>query len=235
MTPLRCAMRWNPAQAMAEKAEKVTPELLLNAYAQGYFPMARSRKGRMLYWFNPETRSVLDVRAPRFSKSLKKTLEKDFKKFRITFDQAFEDIIRLCADHRTPTRDNTWINDEIIALYTELHRRGHAHSVECWQGEQLVGGVYGVSLGGVFCGESMVSLMPSVSKIALAALIHHLRQCGYALLDAQFENPHLLPFGFKPIPQANYIAQLQSALRISPNPSTRFSTTSPSSACTSGA
>lgn len=199
--------------------DNITPELLLQAYAGGYFPMAMSGKGRQLYWFNPEIRAVLRLdRSDSFHipRSLKKLLRKHPCK--VTFNQAFEKVIRECADKRTATRDNTWINKEIIALYTKLHAMGFAHSVEVW-GEQkaetspkLIGGLYGVSLGRAFFGESMFSHVTGGSKIALVHLVEWLKAQDYLFLDAQFENPHLVQFGFHAMPQKEYLALLEQVL-----------------------
>lgn len=201
----------------------VTPELLLAAYASGYFPMANSRKSRQLYWFSPERRGILPLDHPQsfhIPRSLQKFLRQN--PFGVTFNHAFGDVIRACAETRNPKRDSTWINAEIEALYNTLHRMGHAHSVECWEAQKLVGGVYGVSLGGAFFGESMFSVKTNASKVALVHLVQHLQKCGYTLLDAQFENAHLTQFGFRGVPQESYLDRLDSALKVSPNPSSFF-------------
>lgn len=240
----------------------VTPELLLNAYASGYFPMAMSRRGRTLYWFDPNIRAVLPLQDDSFhlSRSLKKLLRNH--PYEVTVDTAFSEVIRACADTPRKKEDGTWINKEIIALYTELHELGFAHSVEVWERPEqvfearsadlaslepaerrpcdfqekitgqtytpptLVGGLYGVSLGGAFFGESMFSHRTGTSKIALAHLVERLKAAGYHFLDAQFENPHLLQFGFQSIPKEEYHTLLRQALSDSSNPSTRFLTTS---------
>lgn len=207
-------------------ADAVTPELLLQAYTVGYFPMARSRHGRRLYWFNPDTRGVLRLDDDSFHipRSLKKALR--HSPYPITIDTAFGAVITACADNRRAGRDDTWINADIIRLYTELHRMGHAHSVEVWEkdtpGASLIGGLYGVGIGGAFFGESMFSLHSNASKMALVHLVQRLKDAGYTLLDAQFENAHLEQFGFRPMAQADYLERLDSALSISPNPSNRF-------------
>lgn len=211
----------------------VTPELLLQAYTAGYFPMARSQRGRTLYWFNPDIRGILpldEMGAFHLPRSFAKFLRRC--DYRITVDAAFPQVIQSCADSRREGRDDTWINKDIIRLYTELHNLGFAHSVEVWasppsaNGEELVGGLYGVSLGGAFFGESMFSIRTNASKCALVHLVRRLQVAGYTLLDAQFENPHLAQFGFRPIGREDYLLRLRRALSISPNPSSRFLTVS---------
>lgn len=211
----------------------ITPELVLKAYASGCFPMAKSRKGKVLQWYFPETRGALSLKEDstfHVPRSLKKFAKKHL--YRITIDQDFMRIITACADI---PRDGCWINDEIIALYAELARQGHAHSIECWEGRELVGGLYGVSLGGAFFGESMFSTRPNASKIALLHLVSRLKKAGYTLLDAQFENPHLEQFGFQAMPAKDYMTRLERALMVSPNPSNRFAMVSVPSPITSGA
>lgn len=214
----------------------VTPELVLQAYTAGYFPMARRQKGRNLYWFNPETRAMLpldEMGAFHISRSLAKFLRNT--PLTATIDADFPAVIRACADNRRDGRDDTWINKEIIRLYTELHEQGFAHSIEVWehsdssqaQSQQegnsiLVGGLYGVSIGGAFFGESMFSTRTNASKMALVTLVKHLEACGHTLLDAQFENDHLTQFGFRAVEREDYLARLRKALSIAPNPSSRF-------------
>lgn len=208
--------------------------------------MAESRDTEELQWFSPDPRAILPLDAFHIPRTLKKAIAR--KPFDIRINTAFEEIIRACAGDRFvrphPTlplkgmgnerergeggdRTATWINDEIIALYTQLHKQGHAHSVECWQNSRLAGGLYGVSLGGAFFGESMFSCMPNASKIALVHLVERLRACGYTLLDTQYENPHLRQFGVMLIPREDYLSRLSQALQISPSPSSRFCTASP--------
>jgi leucyl/phenylalanyl-tRNA---protein transferase len=212
---------------MAEEIP-VTPELLLQAYCTGYFPMARSQRGRTLYWFNPDTRAILPLEQQPSAFHIPRSLAKFLRKcpYRISTSEAFEQVIRACADNRRPNREDTWINKQIIDLYTQLHHLGYAHSVEAWEGQTLVGGVYGVSIGGAFFGESMFSTRTNASKVALVHLVRRLEQAGYTLLDAQFENDHLTQFGFHPIAQQDYLLRLRHALSISPNPSSRFRTIS---------
>jgi leucyl/phenylalanyl-tRNA--protein transferase len=211
----------------------ITADLLLAAYANGYFPMARSRHDPELHWFAPQQRGVIPLDRFHVPRSLRKFLKT--ASYRITVDRAFPDVIRACADTRSDTREDSWINDDIIALYTELWRQGHAHSVEVWQENALAGGLYGVSLGGAFFGESMFSRAENASKAALVHLVERLKRAGYTLLDTQYVNEHLKQFGVIEVPQANYLRSLETALSASPNPSTRFLTASESSDSTSGA
>ncbi|MFN8930137.1 MAG: leucyl/phenylalanyl-tRNA--protein transferase [Alphaproteobacteria bacterium] len=201
----------------------LTPELLLAAYAQGYFPMGRSREDVAIDWYDPPLRGVLPLDDFHVPRRLRRTLAKS--NFTLTTDQAFADVMRECARARQE-RPTTWINDTIIAAYVALHQMGHAHSVEVWTAGLLVGGLYGVSLGGAFFGESMFSHQPNASKMALVKLVEILREAGYTLLDTQYVNPHLRQFGAIAIPRADYKTKLENALKASPNPSSLFSTAS---------
>lgn len=203
-------------------APALTPELLLNAYAQGYFPMAESRTSPELFWFSPEDRGILPLDGFHIPRSLQKFMR--HCPYRLTVNKAFTDVICACGQTPRSHESGTWINDSIIQLYTELHQLGYAHSVECWQGNDLVGGLYGVSLGGAFFGESMFSRTENASKLALVALVEILREAGYTLLDTQYVNPHLRQFGVVSIPKADYLQRLNNALSVSPNPSSRFVT-----------
>lgn len=201
----------------------LTPDMLLAAYRNGYFPMALERDDPELYWFNPELRGVLPLDTFNVPRGLARAMKKH--DYTLTTDQAFEAVIRACGA-RTPNRDETWINETIVELYTALHRMGHAHSVEVWQDKTLIGGLYGVSIGAAFFGESMFSRAPDASKMALVALVDILRDAGYVLLDTQYVNDHLKQFGVVETPRADYRMKLEKALSASPNPSTRFSTAS---------
>lgn len=221
----------------------LTPDMLLAAYANGYFPMAMSADDPELYWFAPEQRGVLPLDTFHIPHGLKKTLAKN--PYHITVDTAFEEVIRACGA-KTPERQETWINENIVRLYTGLHQMGHAHSVEVWEEvvsselsvlstlttdnsqltTKLVGGLYGVSIGGAFFGESMFSRASNASKIALVALVNILREAGYQLLDTQYVNDHLKQFGVEEISKKRYMTKLEKALMASPNPSMRFSTAS---------
>lgn len=191
----------------------ITAEILLNAYANGYFPMAESADSTELHWFYPEKRGILPLKTLHIPRNLAKFLRKN--PFSYTTNQRFEQVMRACAQ-----RDGgTWINEKIIQLYCELHKMGHAHSVEVWNedGQNLVGGLYGVSLGGAFFGESMFSRSSNASKAALAHLVPLLNKAGYTLLDAQYVNDHLKQFGIIEITRDEYLEKLGAALKITPN------------------
>lgn len=185
----------------------LTPEMLLQAYRMGVFPMAEDRDDPELRWFDPAQRGILPLDGLRLSRSLRRRILA--APFRLTLDQAFGDVVAGCA-----ARESTWINAEITALFTALHQLGHAHSIEVWEGDDLVGGLYGLALGGVFCGESMFSRRTDASKIALATLVTHLRACGFVLFDTQYLTPHLASLGGVEIPRATYRARLAQALRV---------------------
>jgi leucyl/phenylalanyl-tRNA--protein transferase len=185
---------------------ELTPEIILQAYRSGVFPMAAHRHGAEIKWYDPDPRSLLPIAGLHVSKSLQRAVKKN--PYHMTFDQNFEQVIRACAD----TRAETWINDDIIAQYTALHRLGHAHSVEAWKDGQLVGGVYGLAIGGAFFGESMFSTATDASKIALVWLAARLWRQGFELFDAQFTNEHLRQFGIYEISRAEYHKRLKKAL-----------------------
>jgi leucyl/phenylalanyl-tRNA---protein transferase len=190
---------------------ELTPELLLRAYAMGVFPMADDRRGGAIYWYAPDPRAVLPLDAFRAPKNLLKLVRQN--RFEVVSDRNFEMVIRACAD-----RPATWISEEIIAAYTDLHRHGQAHSIECWQDGRLVGGLYGVAMGGAFFGESMFSRERDASKVALVHLVRQLNALGYTLLDTQFTTPHLVRFGTIEISRDAYVRALQSALKVRPRP-----------------
>jgi leucyl/phenylalanyl-tRNA--protein transferase len=181
------------------------PDLLLRAYSIGVFPMSDSRDANDLYWVEPRRRAILPLDSFHLSRSLRKTLKSGT--FEVTRDRAFHQIVRLCAD-----REDTWINAEIEASYVRLHEAGRAHSIEVWQDGALAGGLYGVRLGAAFFGESMVSLKPDASKVALAWLVARLIVGGFRLLDCQFMTPHLKRLGAIEIDQKDYLVLLDSAL-----------------------
>jgi leucyl/phenylalanyl-tRNA--protein transferase len=189
-----------------DPAAALSPELVLLAYREGYFPMAESRHGK-LRWYTSDPRAIIPLDRFRIPRSLRRILKK--QEFSVSFDAAFHDVIRGCAD-----RAETWISDEVIAVYTALHRRGDAHSVETWRGRTLVGGLYGVAIGGAFFGESMFSRESNASKVALVALVRHLRSRGFLLLDSQFMNEHMLQFGTVEIPRAWYLRLLAEATGV---------------------
>lgn len=187
----------------------IDPALLLSAYAQGLFPMADSADDPSVHWVEPRVRAILPLGGFRLSRSLRKVVESD--RFAVTTDSAFAETVALCAT-AAPDRPSTWINGIIRASYAELFARGHAHSVECWQDGRLVGGLYGVTLGRAFFGESMVSRARDASKVALAHLVARLRVGGWHLLDCQFITPHLASLGAVELPQRDYLKLLYSAL-----------------------
>jgi leucyl/phenylalanyl-tRNA---protein transferase len=187
---------------------KLTPHLLINAYAQGIFPMAQ--EDGEIYWYDPDPRAILPLDAFHLPRSLARTLRQGG--FQVRFDTAFREVITACAEP-APGRELTWINDEIIESYYELHTLGFAHSVETWIEGNLAGGLYGVSLGGLFAGESMFSRATDGSKIALVYLVEHLRRQGFVLLDVQFMTPHLRRFGVIEISRRQYKKRLDQALR----------------------
>lgn len=184
----------------------ITPEILLRAYAAGIFPMAESRTDPEIHWFDPRRRGILPLEAFHISRSLRRRLLR--APWRVTVDTAFAATVDACA-----AREETWINDTIFALYIALHRRGHAHSLELWEGSDLIGGVYGVTLGAAFFGESMFSRRTDASKVALAWLIHRLNAGGFRLFDTQFLTPHLRSLGGQEVPRAEYHRRLAKALQ----------------------
>lgn len=189
----------------------MTPELLLRAYASGIFPMSESRDDPNVFWVDPQMRAVLPLDDFHVSRSLAKKVRN--KTFQVTCDSAFREVIAACAEPGGG-RGETWINDDIVDAYSELHDMGFAHSVECRQDGKLVGGLYGVSLGGAFCGESMFHRITDASKVALVHLVARLKRGGYALLDTQFVTDHLKQFGIEEIPAREYLERLDEALRI---------------------
>lgn len=186
----------------------LTPEMLLRAYAAGIFPMAESRDTPNIFWVDPRRRGVIPLDNFHISKSLRRRLIREDYTIHVNTD--FEGVVNGCAQ-----RDETWINDTIFNLYRELFLRGHAHALEVWDGQELVGGVYGVTLGAAFFGESMFSHRPDTSKIALAYLVDHLQECGFMLLDTQFITPHLQSLGAIEISREEYHDQLNDALQHS--------------------
>jgi leucyl/phenylalanyl-tRNA---protein transferase len=192
------------------KSPGITPEILLRAYSIGLFPMAESADDPEIFWVEPDVRGVLPL-GDRFhvSKSLRKTIKQ--RPFDIRFNSDFDAVITACAQE-TSDRPSTWINETIRTLYSALHRMGHAHSVEAWDGDELVGGLYGVSLGSAFFGESMFSRRTDASKICLVHLVEHLRQKHFTLLDTQFTTEHLKTFGAIDMPKADYALLLAAAM-----------------------
>jgi leucyl/phenylalanyl-tRNA--protein transferase len=188
---------------------EITPELLLQAYRIGVFPMGERRDDPKLYWLDPRLRAVLPLGGFHLPKRLARTVRSG--QFEVSADSAFTETMRACAEPR-PGHPESWINDPILALYGELFARGHAHSVECRLNGELVGGLYGVSVGGAFFGESMFSRERDASKVALVHLVARLIKGGFRLLDCQFMTEHLRSFGAIEIPRDDFRALLADAV-----------------------
>lgn len=185
--------------------EQITSRLLLSAYAQGIFPMDVDGE---IQWFSPDPRAILPLDAFHVGRTLRQICRRQV--FDIRMDQDFEGVMRACA--RRP--EGTWISEELVRAYTELHQLGFAHSVECRYEGELAGGVYGVALGGAFFGESMFHRRTDASKVALVSLVEHMRARGYALLDVQFMTGHLRRFGAREISRSEYLERLAAALTL---------------------
>jgi leucyl/phenylalanyl-tRNA--protein transferase len=181
----------------------LTPELLIMAYQQGYFPMAEA--DGELYWHSPDPRAIIPLDAVRIGRTLRKTLAKGI--FETRFNTAFRRVVEECS-----RREETWISEEIIESYSRLHELGFAHSVESWRDGELVGGLYGVALGGAFFGESMFSRQSDSSKVAFVRLVERLRAQGFILLDSQYLNDYIASFGGIEIPRAEYLSRLEAAV-----------------------
>ena len=198
---------------MSRRQFEITPDLMLRAYRAGLFPMAETRRGDRLYWLDPEQRGVLPLDRFHLSRRLARTVLSG--SFTVTANRDFPGVIKGCAAP-ADGREDTWINPEIERLFGALHRMGHAHSVEAWlpgaAGPVLVGGLYGVALGGAFFGESMFSTVRDASKVALVHLVARLRLNGFTLLDAQFQTTHLAQFGCTEIPRQAYKRLLSEAV-----------------------
>jgi leucyl/phenylalanyl-tRNA--protein transferase len=188
---------------------KLTPHLLLNAYSQGLFPMAD--EDGTIYWYDPNPRAIIPLENFHVPRSLARTIKRG--KFEIRVDSAFRAVMVACAEP-SPGREVTWISATIIEAYCELHTLGFAHSVETWMEGKLVGGLYGVALGGLFAGESMFSRARDSSKVAMVYLVERLRRGGFVLLDTQFMTDHLRRFGTIEIPREEYQARLAHALTV---------------------
>ncbi|TMJ36896.1 MAG: leucyl/phenylalanyl-tRNA--protein transferase [Alphaproteobacteria bacterium] len=187
----------------------ITPQILLKAYAAGIFPMAESAEDNALYWVEPEERGIFPLDDLRISRSLRKRIRQ--RRFDVRVDTAFNDVIAACAE-KAPDRKTTWINQRIKSLYGQLYRMGCCHSIECWRSNRLVGGLYGVRIGGAFFGESMFSREADASKVALVHLVARLKAGGFHLLDAQFTTPHLESLGARSISRAAYHVLLEQAI-----------------------
>lgn len=197
---------------MSQQPLRITPHILLSSYEQGVFPMAH--QDGHIYWYDPDPRTIIPLDG-RFhvSRRLKRTIRQ--QPYDIRLNTNFRGVMLGCAAP-APGRESTWINDEIIQAYTWLHNLGYAHSVEAWQDGTLVGGLYGVSLCGLYAGESMFSFAKDASKICLVYLVHHLQAKGFTLLDTQFNTPHLARFGAIDICRDEYRKMLANAMKIYP-------------------
>ncbi|HEX7572968.1 MAG TPA: leucyl/phenylalanyl-tRNA--protein transferase [Bacteroidota bacterium] len=189
--------------------ERFDPAVVVSAYRSGYFPMAESRSGP-ISWYSPDPRAIIPLEGFNVPRSLRREMKRSA--CTITVDRAFDQVIRECAEERLP--DGTWISGDIIRVYTELHSMGVTHSVETWLEGKLVGGLYGVALGGAFFGESMFSRVPSASKFALVSLVERLNARGYRLLDTQIMNEHIRQFGAVDIPRDRYLLLLSEAVPL---------------------
>ncbi len=185
----------------------LTPQILMQAYANGIFPMSESRDDPELFWVDPTQRGIMPLDGFHISRSLARRVRTTG--FRVSVDSDFEGVIEGCAD-----RSETWINSTIRALYSVLFRDGHVHTVEIWDGDSLVGGVYGLALGGAFFGESMFSRRTDASKLALLYLVDRLREGGFTLFDVQFLTPHLESLGAIEVPRETYRNMLEAALDL---------------------
>ncbi|HEY3637299.1 MAG TPA: leucyl/phenylalanyl-tRNA--protein transferase [Rhizomicrobium sp.] len=196
------------------KLTDINTDLLLRAYAHGVFPMARRRDDEEIYFVSPEERGVIPLDTFHLSRRLARTVRSD--RFTVRINTDFPAVIGACAE-AAPDREESWINAQIHSLYCRLHEIGHAHSVECWREDRLVGGLYGVSLGGAFFGESMFSRERDASKVALVHLVARLKAGGFTLLDAQFLTDHLAQFGAMAIPRDIYLERLADAITRNAN------------------
>ena len=195
---------------MARREPELTPELILNAYTQGIFPMAETRDDPGIFWVEPKLRGVLPLDGFHISRSLKRRILSEH--FSLTIDTNFSDVVRGCAD-----REETWISTRIEDIYQELFHQGFAHSIEVWEGQTMAGGVYGIAINGAFFGESMFSTRTDASKVALAFLTKHLLNNGFTLFDTQFLTDHLASLGGTEISKEEYQSRLQKALLVSAN------------------
>lgn len=185
----------------------LTPEMLLAGYKLGCFPMAEDRSSSVINWYAPDPRAILPFESFHVPRSLARLVRK--KPFDVYMNRDFRGTIEECAN-----RERTWISKDIIRAYVELHQMGHAHSIECWKKRELVGGLYGVSIGGAFFGESMFHRVRDASKVSLVYLVHTLRRKGYLLHDTQFSTPHLKRFGVIEIPRVRYEVELKKAIQV---------------------
>ena len=186
----------------------LSPERLLLAYRNGIFPWYST--GEPILWWSPDPRLVLYPDELRVSKSLRKVIKRNV--FQITFDQAFDAVIQACAGAKRSYGEGTWITDEMKAAYCDLHRQGYAHSTEAWQGEKLVGGLYGIAIGRAFFGESMFSHVSNASKVAFVTFVENLKRLKFSLIDCQVRTDHLIRFGAREIPRKFFLEQVEKAV-----------------------
>lgn len=189
----------------AQGSDRLTPELVMHAYRSGIFPMAEHRQDDTLFWVDPRRRGVFPLNGFHISRSLKRRLLTT--PHYVTINADFAGVMQACAD-----RSETWINDEIESVFNALHHLGHAHSIEVWSEERLIGGVYGLAVGAVFCGESMFSRATDGSKMALAYLVDRLNRGGFQVFDTQFLTPHLASLGAIEVPRSQYHSMLREAM-----------------------
>lgn len=198
-----------------DNSVSIPPEMLLSAYIQGIFPMAQSKNSKGVAWYQPDPRAILPLDQFHCPKTLQQIINQ--QKFTITRDEAFKDVIQECANAKRREKQ-TWINQDIIESYTRLHHIGFAHSVEAWLNDELVGGLYGVSIGGAYFGESMFHNADrggtNASKVCLAHLVEHLNNQNFALLDVQINNPHMSKFGVIEISHERYMDLLHNAIAL---------------------
>lgn len=187
--------------------DELTPEMLVAGYCHGIFPMADPDRGNEILWFRPNPRAILPLDRLHVPRNLRKLVRRGT--FSLSDDRAFAEVMASCG-----ARESTWISDEIVSAYTQLHRIGIAHSIEVWQEGQLVGGLYGVALGGAFFGESMFHRVTDASKVGLVHLVDRLREKGFVLLDVQYQTPHLSQFGVIEISAEEYEERLAAALAL---------------------
>ncbi len=192
-----------------DASASIDPDDLLKAYTLGFFPMAKTRFDDHVVWVRPEDRGVLPLDEARAPKRLLRTLMRE--PFEVRIDTAFADVVAACAK-TTKMRDDTWINHAVEEVFVTLHAAGFAHSVECWRDGELAGGLYGLAIGEIFCGESMFSIERDASKIAMLHLIARLKHADFKLLDTQFHTPHLAQFGVRECPDTDYQAMLATML-----------------------
>ncbi|MHB8253231.1 MAG: leucyl/phenylalanyl-tRNA--protein transferase [Acidiferrobacter sp.] len=203
---------WAPADAPLAVGGDLSPERLLLAYSLGIFPWYNEPP---ILWWSPDPRMMLAPDDLRINRSLARALRKN--RFRLSFDTAFSAVIHACSAPRK-NQDGTWITPDIIRAYEELFARGFGHSAECWLDDRLVGGVYGIALGGAFFGESMFSTMSNASKLAFVGLVAHLRELGFTLIDCQVASSHMAALGAYPVARAEFLRQLETAIALPIHP-----------------